>query len=380
MAGAEEAEEAQEQLIDPWREPVRGGFLPMALLDLPGMEQVLAWSQGYVPPPPLAHLTGIRMGPAAEGTAEFTMPASPWFLPPQGAITIGMLAVLADPPLGCAIQTMLPRASPYTTAELSLTAVRPVQGKGDLLTARGRIVHPGRRMALSEVAIEDGQGRLVAHGTSRCMVLPELDGLPSADTLQRLPDPDDSQDPWRRPPMGEVVPQEEWDRRSGLEVLRRIHNGELPPPPLGHLTGLRLTAVEPGAATFVLPASGWLGSPTSYVEGGFTAMLADAALQTAIGTTAPAGCAVASVDLKVNFLRPAPTDGRDLVGRGTVVHQGRSLVIANAQVVNADGKVVAMATGSAILLPGRRAALDEAEADADAEADAQDDTTDRDLG
>ena len=88
-------------------------------------------------------------------------------------------------------------------------------------------------------------------------------------------------------------------------------------------------------------------------------MLADAALQSAIQTTAPAGCAIASLDLKVNFLRPAPTDGRDLVGVGTVVHRGRSLVIANAEVVNAEGRRVALATGSTLLLPGHRASLDD---------------------
>jgi len=88
-------------------------------------------------------------------------------------------------------------------------------------------------------------------------------------------------------------------------------------------------------------------------------MLADAALQSAIQTTAPAGCAVASMDLKVNFLRPVVPDGQELVGVGTVVHKGRSLVIANAEVVNAEGKRVALATGSALLLPGHPASLDD---------------------
>ena len=89
-------------------------------------------------------------------------------------------------------------------------------------------------------------------------------------------------------------------------------------------------------------------------------MLADTALQSAILTVAPASCAVASVDLKVNFLRPASTDGRTLVGSGKVVHQGRSVVIANAEVLNAEHKRVALATGSALLLPGRPSSLEDA--------------------
>src|SRR5207237_10486267 len=141
--------------IEPWREPVRGDVQPRALFNLSGMEPMLAWGKGYVPMPPLAHLTGIRMGEVGDGSATFTMPASPWFLPPQGAISIGMLTVLADPPLGCAIQTKLPPATPLITAELSLTAVRPVAGTGGLLRAHGRAVHPGGRMAPCDVPLED---------------------------------------------------------------------------------------------------------------------------------------------------------------------------------------------------------------------------------
>jgi uncharacterized protein (TIGR00369 family) len=214
-------------------------------------------------------------------------------------------------------------------------------------------------MALSEVAVEDGAGRLVAHGTSRCMVLEEVGDLPPLESLQVLPSPDTSADPWLRPPMGEVLAQALWDGHDGLEILRMMLAGESGRSPLSYLTGLRLTEAGPGTATFVLPAHGWLGSPSGNVEGGFIALLADAALQSAIQTTAPAGCAVASMDLKVNFLRPVVPDGRELIGVGTVVHKGRSLVIANAELVNAEGKRVALATGSALLLPGHPASLDD---------------------
>jgi uncharacterized protein (TIGR00369 family) len=346
-------------VVEPWQEPVRGGYADPALLSLSGLDQIRAWNQGLMPVPPMAHLTGIRMTGATAGRSTFTMPASPWFLPAQGLLSIGVLAILADPPLGCAIQTTLPPATPYTTAELSLTAVKPVYGTGRMLCARGRVVHPGRRMALSEVTVEDEAGRLVAHGTSRCMILPQLEDVPSAGGLKPLSPADDSRDPWRRPVMGEVLPQSIWDCHNGLEVFRLMLARELPRAPISYLTGMRLAEVAPGSAAFVLPASGWLGSPTGFIEGGLIAMLADTALQSAIQTITPAGCAIASVDLKVNFLRPASTDGRSLVGSGKVVHQGRSVVIANAEVLNAEHKRVALATGSALLLPGRPASLED---------------------
>jgi uncharacterized protein (TIGR00369 family) len=58
------------------------------------------------------------------------------------------------------------------------------------------------------------------------------------------------------------------------------------------------------SAAFALPSTDWLRSPLGKVEGGVIAMLADAALASAIMTTVPAGVALAMVDLKVSFLRP----------------------------------------------------------------------------
>ena len=154
-----------------------------------------------------------------------------------------------------------------------------------------------------------------------------------------------------------MLAQEIWDRLSGLEVLQAQLAGELPRPPMSHLFGVMPVEASKGSATFVLPATRWLCSPLAKVEGGVIAMLADCALASAIQTTLPAGTALAMIDLKVNFLRPAAPDGRELVSRSTVVHRGRTMAVANAEVVNADGKAVALATGSAMILPGRPASL-----------------------
>ena len=133
--------------------------------------------------------------------------------------------------------------------------------------------------------------------------------------------------------------------------------GELPPPPLHHLTGLRLTEVGEGTATFALPASEWLASPARRLQGGVIAMQADFAMLAAAETMAAPGVAIAGLDLKANFLRPVPPDGSDLVARAEVIHSGRTIAITRAQVTNADGKPVLLATGSSMYLPGRAADL-----------------------
>jgi uncharacterized protein (TIGR00369 family) len=91
------------------------------------------------------------------------------------------------------------------------------------------------------------------------------------------------------------------------------------------------------------------------------------AMAVAVQTTVPAGTAAAGLDLKVNYRRPALPDGRDLRARGAVVHAGRTLVVTRAEIDNADGKLVALATGSSIYLPNRPAALGDLELAAEAD-------------
>jgi uncharacterized protein (TIGR00369 family) len=246
----------------------------------------------------------------------------------------------------------------FTTSELSLRVVRPAQ-VGTILTAKGRLVYGGRSVALSEVSIEDHKGRLIAHGSSLCFVFPPAPSAAAPQPgLQSVREPEyPTPDPYLRPVIGEIRPQELWDRMSGLEMLTAALAGKLAAPPMRYLAGLRLVEAAQGQAAFALPASEWLCPPTGKVQGGVIAMLADTALSGAIMTVTPAATAMASIDLKVNFLRPGIADGRELLARGTVAHAGRTIAVAHSEVVDADGKRVALATGSALLLPGRAASL-----------------------
>ena len=343
--------------IPPWLEPVRGGHLNPALLALPGIEQLRAALAGYQPRSPISHLTGMQLIEAGIGTAVFEMPLSDWLCAPQGAISIGPLALVADTALGAAVQSGLPAATPFVTSELSIRKLGPVQ-PGASVVARGSLLTARRAIALSEVSLTDAHGGLLAHGSSLCFVLPKLSRV--AESPAQLEPVErtvyETSDPWERAPRGGVVSQDVWDRLSGLEVMRARLGDEVSPAPIAQLTGLRLVAVSEGEATFVLPASEWLSaSPPGRVQGGAIALFADAALSTAIQTTLPARTALSPIDLKVNYLRPLASDGREATARGTVMHAGRRIAVAQAEVHDADGRRVALATGSAMILPGRTA-------------------------
>jgi uncharacterized protein (TIGR00369 family) len=346
-----------------WQQPAIGGYPDTSLIGLSGLERMRAFRDGRVPFPPILYLTEIPLTTVSAGTAGFKMPASPWFANATGIIPGGMAAVLADAPLGTALDSDLPPGIAYTTAEMSLTFLRPVRPDPEAtVSASGQLLHRTRTVGVTETfLIDDATDRLVVFASSRLAIFPPVNPIP--DPPKELPVldqawPGDSPDhPLRRPVRGEVLPQEEFERRSGLEMLHEWIAGELPPPPITELTGVRLAGAGEGEAEMVLPCSPWLSTALRTVQGGFTAMLAEATLASAAFSTIEPGTAIAPLDLKVNFLRPVHPDGRELTARAKIVHRGRSLAISNCRVENADGKPVALATGSSMYLPGRPANL-----------------------
>jgi uncharacterized protein (TIGR00369 family) len=345
-----------------WQEQAPGGYPDAAVAGLSGQERQRAGREGRMPNSPMSYLTELRMTESSLGHSAFEMPASPWFANSTGLIPGGVLAVIADACLGSVVHGDLPPGQLMTTAELSLSFLRPVVPRpGRSITGTGQLIHRGRTMGLSEAVLFDPDEELIAHGTSRCTVFPPLDPVPEQPgelPVLDQPEPGESpDDPLRREPEGAVILQEKFESRSGRQVLEAFVAGELPSSPLHHLTGLRLTEISDGKAAMVLPCSRWLSTSAGTIQGGFTAMLAEAAMASAVFGTAPAGTAIAPLDLKINYLRPVFPDGEDLVARGRVLHQGRTLAVAYTELTNAEGKSVALATGSSMYLPGRPASL-----------------------
>ncbi len=346
---------------DPWQEPVRGSYADPSLDSLDGLAQLRAQLTEGGPRPPITRLTGSRLLEVSSGKAVFELPLSGWLCASQGAISIGPLMIPADAAMACAIKTVLPPRTRFTTSELSLRMLSPAK-PGGRLTARGRLIQARQRLALAEASLTDEDDRLIAHGSTLCLIQPQVVGpapLDGGSAPAAPQDPDQTApDPWQRVPRGAILPQRVWEQRSGLEVLSAQLQGELPAPPIHHLTGIALRNVCLHEATLELPASEWLCAPQGgHVQGGAVGLLAEAALSAAIQTTVPSAAALAPIDLKINYLRPLRADGRPATARGSVIHPGRRIAVANSEVVDADGKRIAVATGSAMLLPGRPASL-----------------------
>jgi uncharacterized protein (TIGR00369 family) len=359
-------------------EPVRGSYAYLehpGLLSLPGLDQFKVFMKRRVPFAPLFHLCGGVFSEAALGTATFSMPASPWWQTAAGVFFGGTYAFAADAALGGAIYTSFPRATVLATSEISMSYLRPATVKSGTINARARVIQAGEAQGLSEAVVEDAQGRLLAHATSRCIIMPlPFDPPPPPEDFPKFEEPSyPTPDPYLRPAEGTLLPREVWDTRSGLQMAEEWRDGKLPDPPLGNLLGSRILEVGEGREVWSMPASEWFCTAYRTFYGGTLALLADGVMGAAVSTTLPAASSYASLDLKVYFVRPVQPDGRDLVARGEVIHRGRTLAVATADISDADGRRVATATSSHLIFEGRSwiregadATLDEAPAEAHA--------------
>jgi uncharacterized protein (TIGR00369 family) len=339
-------------------EPLRGSFAYLeqpGLFSLPGLEQLRLFAERALPAPPLTHLSGLVVEDASAGASTWSIPASPWWRSAAGVFPGGAGAVAADAALAGAIFSTLPGATALASSELSINFLEPADPSSGRLIARGTLIHAGRRQGLAEARVEDARGRLKAHATSRCVIQPlPFEPPPFPSELPPVPAPPvGTPDPHARPPEGEVVPQDVWDATSGLDLVQLWRKGERAMSPNCLLLGLRFEDAAEGSVTLAMPASLWFCTGFGTFYGGVLAALADAAINTAVTTTLPPGTSFGTLDLKVNFLRPVTPDGRDLVARATVEQRGRTIAVSTVGIDDADGRRVAMGTGSAMISPDR---------------------------
>jgi uncharacterized protein (TIGR00369 family) len=94
-------------------------------------------------------------------------------------------------------------------------------------------------------------------------------------------------------------------------------------------------------------------NPMGTLHGGVFCDIADAAMGMAYATTLGDDESFTTLELKINFLRPAFA-GR-LVAEGRVVQAGRSVGLVEADVTDAKGRLVARATSTCLTLRGEQA-------------------------
>jgi len=148
-----------------------------AARSLNGLEYMRAIARGDVPAPPLARLLGFEVETVEEGAVTFVLEPAEYHYNPFGVVHGGVAATLFDSALGCAVQTLLPKASMAPTMQLDINYIRPITKSTGRVRCSGQVVHLGKRSATAEGRLVDMNGKLYAHATGT-FVISELRELP----------------------------------------------------------------------------------------------------------------------------------------------------------------------------------------------------------
>jgi uncharacterized protein (TIGR00369 family) len=140
---------------------------------------------------------------------------------------------------------------------------------------------------------------------------------------------------------------------SGIDFLRAIRDGRLPPPPIAELLGFRLVEVDPGHAVFeVLPGEQHY-NPIGVVHGGLAMTLLDSAMGCAVQSHMPAGAGYTTLEAKSNLVRAVTGKSGILRAIGKLIHVGSRVATAEGRLVDAAGKLYAHATTTCLVLSER---------------------------
>jgi uncharacterized protein (TIGR00369 family) len=135
-----------------------------------GLEFVQGLVDGTLPLNTIARTLGYDVTEAAHGRVVVTAQPTGAHLNPAGTVHGGLAATLLDSAMGLAIQSTLEKGVAQTTLEFKISLVRPITPDTGPIRAEGTVMSRGRRVGTAEGRLTDGTGRLLAHGTTTCMI------------------------------------------------------------------------------------------------------------------------------------------------------------------------------------------------------------------
>ena len=124
------------------------------------------------PAPPISKALGFQVSEVELGRVVFDYTPVYDHYNPLGTVHGGIAATLLDSVMGCCIHTTLKAGIGYTTVEIKVNYVRAMTDKTGPVRAEGKVINVGSRIGTSEGRLVDASGKLLAHGTTTCLIFP----------------------------------------------------------------------------------------------------------------------------------------------------------------------------------------------------------------
>jgi uncharacterized protein (TIGR00369 family) len=135
-----------------------------------GLEFVQGLVSGTLPMNSMAETLGYDIVEVSDGLVAIAAEPTAAHLNPAGTVHGGLAATLLDSSMGLAVHSTLERGFGQTTLEFKISLVRAVTPETGPVRAEGRVIHRGRRIGTAEGRLTDAAGRILAHGTTTCLI------------------------------------------------------------------------------------------------------------------------------------------------------------------------------------------------------------------
>jgi uncharacterized protein (TIGR00369 family) len=140
--------------------------------EMSGLAFVQGLIDGSLPLNTMARTLGYEIVAAESGRVIVTAVPNETHLNPAGGVHGGLAATLLDTAMGLAIHSTLDKDTDQTTLEFKISLVRPITPSTGPIRAEGTVLSRGRRLGTAEGRLADEAGRLLAHGTTTCLIFP----------------------------------------------------------------------------------------------------------------------------------------------------------------------------------------------------------------
>jgi uncharacterized protein (TIGR00369 family) len=135
-----------------------------------GLEFVQGLVDGSLPLNTMAQTLGYDIVEVSKGRVVAAATPHAGHCNPAGTVHGGLAATLLDSCMGLAVRSMLDKGFAQTTLEFKISLVRPITPQTGLVKAEGKVISCGRRVGTAEGTLTDQAGRVLAHGTTTCLI------------------------------------------------------------------------------------------------------------------------------------------------------------------------------------------------------------------
>jgi len=141
------------------------------ILGMSGFEFMRGILEGRIAGPTIAGLMNYRLHEVEPGRVAFRGTPEFAHTNPMGTVHGGWYGTLLDSAMACAVMTMVPKGSYYTTLEFKVNITRALP-LGVEIEALGVVSHAGRSTGVAEGTIRGVEdGKLYATGSTTCIIM-----------------------------------------------------------------------------------------------------------------------------------------------------------------------------------------------------------------